>query len=86
MKVGELILDFYTMYKTYFPNNLNYHESVLYVKDLKEQKTIELINLFISFWMTRINLKLCKEYVLLSPIHSNCQGEQQGIYHRQDRV
>jgi hypothetical protein len=63
IKVDELILDFYTMYKTHFPNNLDYHNSVLHIKNLREEEVIELIRLFISFWMTRINLKLCKYYV-----------------------
>ena len=63
LKTGELIPDFYEMFKNMYQESLDYTEFILRISNLDSTNLLELFEYFISFTMTRTNLKLCKTYV-----------------------
>ena len=63
LKTGELISDFYQMFCKKYENNIDYTEFILRISNLDSSALLELCEYFISFTMTRTNLKLCKTYV-----------------------
>jgi hypothetical protein len=65
LKTGELIPDFYDMFKHKYKEGLDYTELILRISKLNCDEFLELCEYFISFTMTRTNLKLCKTYVSL---------------------
>lgn len=66
LKTGELIPDFYEMIKNIYKQKIEYAELIMRITEMDQKTFLEFFEYFISFTMTRTNLKLCKTYVSLT--------------------
>lgn len=76
LKTGELILNFYDIFRQRFEDHIHYAELILRVSNLDSKGFLRLCECLISFTMVRTNLKLCKSYVGLtsSRIERKCSA------------
>ena len=60
---GELLSDFYEMYSYHFNSSLDYVEHVLRIRNADHRRFLKIMKSLLCFWITRVNMKLCKAYV-----------------------